>query len=72
MLLIGDEESISVKDWAVNKKSEVIAAGIARCCSRMTLKVWNMLELHTNAAEQAGIKGYRTGICVSLLDAIQK
>ncbi|KAF2466172.1 uncharacterized protein BDR25DRAFT_238033, partial [Lindgomyces ingoldianus] len=71
-LLIQSEESVSVKNWALNKKSPVIAAGIARCCSLMTLDTWNTLETHTNAAEQAGMKGYRTGIRVSLLEAIQK
>ena len=38
----------------------------------MSKDVWNKLESHTNAAEQAGMKGYRTGIRVALLDAIRK
>lgn len=40
--------------------------------SYMKQELWNQLEQTSNAAEQAGQKGYRTGTQCSVLDAIKK
>lgn len=69
---LASEESEAVRNWAQHKKSPVIAAGICRACSNMSKEVWNTLSSDTNASEQAGMMGYKTGIRVSLLEAVRK
>lgn len=70
-MFIETEESIRIQNWARHKKHAVIAAGLVQCCSNVPKLIWDTLESHSNAAEQAGNKGYRTGIDLPLLEAIQ-
>mgnify|MGYP006877411489 CR=1 FL=1 len=66
------EPSRACRQWALNKKNPTIAAGVVHACSNMTEEVWNKLESHSNAAEQAGNKSYKTGTGLSLLEGIQR
>lgn len=68
-LLSQHEPSEDARNWAIHKKNPVIAAGIVQCCSEMSKEAWEKLESHSNAAEQAGQKGYKTGKHVSILEA---
>ncbi|KAF2785530.1 hypothetical protein K505DRAFT_382079, partial [Melanomma pulvis-pyrius CBS 109.77] len=69
-IIIATEQKASIQEWAKHKKGSVIAAGLVQCCSNIPILNWNLLESHSNAAEQAGQKSYRTGKSLPLLQAI--
>lgn len=61
-----------IRNWATHKASPIIAAGLVAACSLVEPADWYQLESTSNAAEQAGSKGYKTGVRCSLLEAVQK
>ncbi|KAF2690355.1 hypothetical protein K458DRAFT_289569, partial [Lentithecium fluviatile CBS 122367] len=68
--LLETEEKPSVRAWAKDKKSPITASGLVQCFSNLSKQDWNTLESHSNAAEQAGQKGYRSGQRLSLHAAV--
>jgi hypothetical protein len=65
-----EHEREDVRNWAVHKKHDVIAAGLNKFCSLMSRITWDQVRKHTNAVEQAANKSYAYGKRQDLLPAI--
>jgi hypothetical protein len=65
-------ESPQVQNWAIQKKSAVIKAGLNKACSKIRPFYFDKLRNHTNAVEQSHQKSYATGKYLTLVEAVKK
>lgn len=70
-LIESNEALVAIKNWVKHKRHRIIAAGLVQSCSNIPKAVWNLLETTSNAAEQAGSKGYRTGTKLPLIEGVK-
>jgi hypothetical protein len=70
-LLIKYEKSQNVRNWAQQKKSPVIKAGLNKACSKIQPYYFDLLRNHTNAVEQSHQKSYASGKYLTLLEAVK-
>jgi hypothetical protein len=61
-----------VQDWAVQKKSSIIKAGLNKACSKIQPFYFSKLRNHTNAVEQSHQKSNATSKYLTLVEAIRK
>ena len=61
-----------MQNWAVQKKSAVIKAGLNQSCSKIQPHYFNLLQNHTNAVEQSHQKSYASGKFLTLVEAARK
>lgn len=64
-------ESPQVQNWAIQKKSAVIKAGLNKACSKIRPFYFDKLRNHTNAVEQSHQKSYATGKYLTLVEAVK-
>lgn len=67
-----EHESVAVQNWAIQKRSAVIKAGLNKACSRIQPHYFDILRNHTNAVEQSHQKSYASGKYLSLVEAVKK
>lgn len=65
-------EQPEVGQWAMQKKSAVIKAGLNQACSKIDSFYFNKLRNHTNAVEQSHQKSYASGKYLTLVQAVKK
>lgn len=63
---------MNVQNWAIQKKSSVIKAGLNQACSKIQPYCFNLLRNHTNAVEQSHQKSYASGKYLTLVEAVKK
>ncbi|OJJ94572.1 hypothetical protein ASPACDRAFT_37780, partial [Aspergillus aculeatus ATCC 16872] len=64
-------EDDSVVNWANQKKSAVIKAGLIKACSGIPSVFYDQLRHHTNAVEQSHQKSYASGKYLTLVEAVK-
>ena len=69
---LAEYESDNVQNWAIQKKSPVIKAGLVKACSKIRPHYFDCLRNHTNAVEQSHQKSYASGTDLSLTEAVKK
>jgi hypothetical protein len=65
-------ENTDVQNWAVQKKSAIIKAGLNKACSKIRPIYFDTLRNHTNAVEQSHQKSYASGKYLTLTQAVKK
>jgi hypothetical protein len=63
---------MDVQNWAIQKKSAIIKAGLNKACSKIQPHYFDNLQNHTNAVEQSHQKSYASGKYLSLVEALKK
>lgn len=63
-------ERKSIADWAINKRTIVIASGLNKNITKIPRALWYKLEETSNHVEQTGKKSYSYGKRLHLLPAI--
>ena len=67
-----EHESVDVQNWAIQKKSAVIRAGLNKSCSKIQPYYFDILRNHINAVEQSHQKSYASGKYLTLVEAVKK
>ncbi|EAA67000.1 hypothetical protein AN8575.2 [Aspergillus nidulans FGSC A4] len=68
--LLIENEAAAVRDWAVQKKSSIIKAGLNKACSKIQPYHFSELRNYTNAVKQAQQKSNATCKYLTLVEAI--
>lgn len=71
MLMLVEHSSQLVRNWAINKSNDVIAAGLNPNCSHIHRNVYLNIRSNTNSNEQTGWKNNSFGTRLDLVTAIQ-
>ncbi|EAW24036.1 uncharacterized protein NFIA_036080 [Aspergillus fischeri NRRL 181] len=65
-------EDVNVQNWAKQKKSTIIKAGLNKACSKIQPYYFDILRNHTNAVEQSHQESYASGKYLTLVEAVKK
>jgi hypothetical protein len=61
-----------VRDWAIQKKSAIIKAGLNKACSKIKPIFFDILQKYTDAVKQSQLKPCASGKYPTLVQAVKK